>query len=98
MVSPCFDTHARALVQNSEIDTFQRMWRFMSNTRPSVFVNSTQAGIARVIGGKYAFLMESAMARYFANRDCRLVQVGGLLDQVGYGIGTQPGDTTGLAG
>ena len=56
-------------------------------------------GVERVLkdNGKYAFLMESAMARYFANRDCRLVQVGGLLDQVGYGIGTQPGDTTGLA-
>ena len=58
---------------------------------PEVFVNSTSHGLARVSDGSYAFLLESTMNEYFTQRECKLMQVGGLLDSKGYGIGTAKG-------
>lgn len=60
-------------------------------SRPNVFVKTSQEGIARVLKGNYAFLMESAMIEYNTQRNCELVQIGGLLDSKGYGIGTPTG-------
>ena len=77
--------------QTSSIDTYKRMWNFMSNARPSVFVNNTPEGIDRVKGGKYAYILESTMNEYITKRQCDLMQVGGLLDSKGYGIGTPQG-------
>lgn len=64
----------------------------MMNHKPSVFVKTSHEGIARVLKGDYAFLMESAMIEYNTQRNCDLIQVGGLLDSKGYGIGTQTGN------
>ncbi len=65
----------------------------MSGAKQSVFVNSTKEGIERVKNDKkgYAYLLESTMNEYIAQRDCDLMQVGGLLDSKGYGIGTPQG-------
>lgn len=41
--------------------------------------------------GKYAFFMESAVIEYITERYCNLTQVGGLLDNKGYGIATRKG-------
>ena len=70
------------------------MWNFMSSMRPSVFVNTTKAGIEKVKKGQYAYLLESTMNDYITQRDCELMQVGGLLDSKGYGIGTPRGMKT----
>ena len=67
------------------------MWSFMESHEPSVFVQKSEQGIARVLKGDYAFLMESTMIDYTIQRQCDLMQVGGLLDSKGYGIGTQRG-------
>ncbi|CAL8292843.1 unnamed protein product [Merluccius merluccius] len=72
---------------NSRYQTYQRMWNFMHSKQPSVFVKSTEEGIARVINSKYAFLMESTMNEYYRGLNCNLTQIGGLLDTKGYGIG-----------
>jgi ionotropic glutamate receptor len=61
------------------------------NLNPDVFVNSTENGIQRVKNGGYAFLLESTMNEYRRQRDCDLMQVGGLIDSKGYGIGTPTG-------
>jgi ionotropic glutamate receptor len=66
------------------------MWNFMSD-KPNVFVNSTREGIEMVRRGNYAFLLESTMNEYITQRNCDLMQVGGLLDSKGYGIGTPRG-------
>jgi len=63
----------------------------MENHEPSVFVKTSHEGIERVKKGNYAFLMESTMIDYTIQRHCNLMQVGGLLDTKGYGIGTQQG-------
>lgn len=67
------------------------MWRFMESKKPSVFVQSYEEGIHRVLEGNYAFLMESTMLDYAVQRDCNLTQIGGLLDSKGYGIATPKG-------
>ena len=80
-------------LQDSKIPTYQRMWSFMDSTKPSVFANSNPAGIERVIkgNGQYAFLMESNTIEYVVERECELMQIGGLLDSKGYGIALPPG-------
>ncbi|XP_074389962.1 glutamate receptor ionotropic, kainate 5 isoform X9 [Zonotrichia albicollis] len=59
----------------------------MTFFQPSVFVKSTEEGIARVLNSKYAFLLESTMNEYHRRHNCNLTQIGGLLDTKGYGIG-----------
>ena len=63
----------------------------MESQDPNVFVQKSEEGIERVKKGDYAFLMESTMIDYTVQRECDLMQVGGLLDSKGYGIGTQRG-------
>ncbi|XP_039277731.1 glutamate receptor ionotropic, kainate 2 isoform X15 [Nilaparvata lugens] len=77
--------------RDSMIETYKKMWRFMENKKPSVFVPTYEEGIRRVLEGNYAFLMESTMLDYIVQRDCNLTQIGGLLDSKGYGIATPMG-------
>ena len=55
-------------------------------------VDSNADGIERVAkdDGKYAFLMESAAIKYKIERNCKLHQIGGNLDNKGYGIPMRP--------
>ncbi|CAG2175620.1 unnamed protein product, partial [Oppiella nova] len=76
--------------QDSKIDTYRKMWSFMEKN-PSVFVTEYEEGMKRVLEGDYAFLMESTMLDYMVQRDCNLTQIGGLLDNKGYGIATPMG-------
>ncbi|KDR09166.1 glutamate receptor ionotropic, kainate 2-like isoform X2 [Zootermopsis nevadensis] len=75
--------------KNSNDSTYKRMWTTMSQSVPSVFVNSNEDGVQRVqkANGKYAFFMESTSIEYQVERKCDLQQVGGTLDSKGYGIG-----------
>nr|XP_018914414.1 PREDICTED: glutamate receptor ionotropic, kainate 2-like isoform X1 [Bemisia tabaci] len=77
--------------RDSMIETYKKMWRFMENKKPSVFVPTYEEGIKRVLEGNYAFLMESTMLDYAVQRNCNLTQIGGLLDSKGYGIATPMG-------
>lgn len=79
--------------QNSRYQTYQRMWNYMYSKQPSVFVKSTEEGIARVLNSRYAFLMESTMNEYYRSLNCNLTQIGGLLDSKGYGIGMPLGQS-----
>lgn len=78
-------------IQNSRIETYKRMWEFMDLNAEDSWVHSTEEGHAKVKDGNYAFLLESTMNEYIHARDCSLTNVGGLLDNKGYGIGTQIG-------
>lgn len=91
--SQCFiPTFLSTPLQNSRYQTYQRMWNYMKSKQPSVFVKSTEEGIARVVNSKYAFLMESTMNEYHRGLNCNLTQIGGLLDTKGYGIGMPLGN------
>ena len=65
-----------------------------SNTANEEYtVNNNQEGIDQVerMDGKYAFLMESKAIQYMIERNCKLHQVGGNLDNKGYGIPMKQG-------
>ena len=65
----------------------------MESAKPSVYTNGNKEGKDRVIkdDGAYAFFMEAAALQYYMERDCELTQIGGLLDNKGYGVGLPPG-------
>ncbi|XP_072943273.1 glutamate receptor ionotropic, kainate 2 [Epargyreus clarus] len=77
--------------RDSNIDIYQKMWQYMSTATPPALVSSYEEGVKRVLGGNYAFLMESTMLDHRVQRDCNLTQIGGLLDSKGYGIATWKG-------
>ncbi|KAG8174236.1 hypothetical protein JTE90_013160 [Oedothorax gibbosus] len=81
----------KSFFQSSEIPVYKKMWSTIESARPSVFTQSNSEGVARVLGDDYAFLMESTSIEYETARDCRLTQIGGLLDSKGYGIATPQG-------
>uniref|UniRef100_A0A914H070 Uncharacterized protein n=1 Tax=Globodera rostochiensis TaxID=31243 RepID=A0A914H070_GLORO len=77
--------------RESRIPIYERMWSIMQSTTPTVFVNSSREGIARVKAGNYAYMMESTMLEYWIGEDCQLQTIGGLLDSKGYGIALPKG-------
>ncbi|XP_036146418.1 glutamate receptor ionotropic, kainate 2 isoform X2 [Monomorium pharaonis] len=81
----------KTFFRDSKIEIYKKMWRFMESKSPSVFVQTYEEGVKRVLEGDYAFLMESTMLDYAVQRDCNLTQIGGLLDSKGYGIATPKG-------
>ena len=89
-LSPCI---VYLHLQRSAIPTYARMWAFMESRADSVFTETVQEGVDRVMKRKnYAFLAESTMAEYLISQNCEnLTQIGGLLNSRGYGIGTQQG-------
>lgn len=84
------DGSTMSFFRDSKFPTYQKMWEFMTK-HPENLVNTYEEGRDRVLMNDYAFLMESTMIDYMVQRDCNLVQIGGLLDSKGYGIGTQKG-------
>lgn len=58
----------------------------MKQNEDTVFVESSKAGIERVKNSDYAFIAESTTIDYQVQRNCELQQVGGLLDNKGYGL------------
>lgn len=74
--------------KTSNESLYQRMWSVMESTKPSVFTDSNDEGVDRVLKGKrhYAFLMESTSIEYQIEKHCELMQVGRTLDSKGYGI------------
>ncbi|XP_060078529.1 glutamate receptor-like [Ylistrum balloti] len=80
--------------ENSNVMTYRKMWDFMKNHYPSVFVKSSAEGVRRVrtSKGKYAFLLESVYNEYFMNQEpCDTMQVAQNLNSKGYGIATPKG-------
>ncbi|XP_046751603.1 glutamate receptor ionotropic, kainate 2-like [Diprion similis] len=74
--------------KNSNNSVYQRMWAAMMEARPSVFTKNNDEGVQRVLNSnsKYAFIMESTSIEYYVARSCDLEQIGGFLDNKGYGI------------
>ncbi|CAG9861067.1 unnamed protein product [Phyllotreta striolata] len=73
--------------KNSNTTVYQKMWNSIEHL-PSVFTKTTQEGIEKVLesNGQYVFFMESTTLDYALERNCKLKQIGGLLDLKHYGI------------
>ncbi|XP_043188365.1 glutamate receptor ionotropic, kainate 2-like isoform X1 [Amphibalanus amphitrite] len=76
--------------KRSKVEPYMEMWEVMNSTEE--FRASDEDGINSVIkaNGKFAYFMESSSIEYYVARRCQLTQVGGLLDNKGYGIGVGP--------
>lgn len=71
--------------KESENPTYQSMYRYMSE-HPELMTTSNDQGLEWAKTDNYAFLMESSSIEYLAERHCEITQIGGLLDDKGYGI------------
>ncbi|CAD7092220.1 unnamed protein product [Hermetia illucens] len=71
--------------KDAKYETYQRMHEYMEN-HPELLPSSNDEGVAKAENENYAFLMESTSIEYTIERKCNLTQVGGLLDEKGYGI------------
>ncbi|XP_014297240.1 glutamate receptor ionotropic, kainate 2 isoform X2 [Microplitis demolitor] len=71
--------------QGSNYSTYVKMYQYMKD-HPEVMTVDNDEGRIRASNEDYAFLMESSMIDYVAQRDCNLTQIGGQLDNKGYGI------------
>lgn len=81
-------------LQTSTIQTYERMWAFMSTAEPKVFVGGNEEGVdkVRAENGKYAFLAESTTIDYMNQQPpCDTMKVGSNLDSKGYGVATPLG-------
>jgi len=85
----------RKFFEDSENAVFQKISAGMNGPDASeVLVQNNDDGQEKVLksNGKYAFFMESGLIEYLIEREpCKLDQVGGLLDNKGYGIAFRQG-------
>ncbi|XP_029656687.2 glutamate receptor ionotropic, kainate 2 [Octopus sinensis] len=82
---------SKQFFEDSDVPTYKKMANFMQSTTPSVYVSSSREAVQRVLKENYAYLGESTSIDYQVQRNCQLMQVGGLLDSKGYGIATPRG-------
>lgn len=71
--------------KDAEYPIYQKMYAYMM-ANPDLLTSSNPSGLHRVKTENYAFLMESTSIEYIAERECDVTQIGGLLDDKGYGI------------
>ncbi|XP_031634001.1 glutamate receptor ionotropic, kainate 2-like isoform X2 [Contarinia nasturtii] len=73
--------------KDSDRPTYRSMYKYMER-HPELMPNDNQVGVdmASDVANDYAFLMESSSIEYVIERNCDVTQIGGLLDDKGYGI------------
>ena len=93
-LNKCFSIHNN-LIFGLFISIFyiQYLNMYCTYSTPATWTNPYAYLYCRVItsDGQYAYLMESNSIQYQIERNCDLIQVGGLLDSKGYGIAFTPG-------
>eukprot|EP00058_Branchiostoma_floridae_P003647 XP_002589135.1 hypothetical protein BRAFLDRAFT_75112 [Branchiostoma floridae] len=87
------DTSLTTTLQSSDIDVYQKMWRFMNGSDPPTFVETADEGFERVREGNYAFLWDVAIIEHVALNDptCSLMTSESHFYERGYGIALQQG-------
>lgn len=78
--------------KESDHPTYRSMYRYMER-HPELMPDDNQVGVdmASDEENDYAFLMESSSIEYVIERNCDVTQIGGLLDDKGYGIAMKKG-------
>ncbi|XP_011251852.2 glutamate receptor ionotropic, kainate 2 isoform X1 [Camponotus floridanus] len=72
--------------KDSDYPTYRKMYEYMMANEKEVLPRSNDIGLQQVKTQNYAFLMESSSIEYTIERECNMTQIGGLLDEKGYGI------------
>lgn len=65
---------------------YQQIYKYMKENEEDVMVTDNADGVEMAERGHYAFFMESTSIEYETQRRCNLTNVGGNLDEKGYGI------------
>ncbi|XP_030751946.1 glutamate receptor ionotropic, kainate 2-like isoform X2 [Sitophilus oryzae] len=71
--------------RDSNVSSHRKIFNFLRE-HPEMNTKDNEEGVMRVENENYAFFMESTSVEYIVQRHCSLAQVGGLLDDKGYGI------------
>lgn len=73
--------------KEAEHGTYKNMFSYMSE-HPEYLTVSNEQGLqwTQNTSMNYAYLMESSSIEYLIERNCDVTQIGGLLDDKGYGI------------
>lgn len=72
--------------KDADYETYKKIGAFMDENQKSVMVDSNEVGLKKVQTENYAYFMESTSIEYLTERYCDVTQIGGLLDEKGYGI------------
>ncbi|EZA54442.1 Glutamate receptor, ionotropic kainate, partial [Ooceraea biroi] len=73
--------------KESNHSTYREMYEYMMANADEVLQKENYDGVEKVKKEEnYAFLMESSSIEYNIERECNVSQIGGLLDEKGYGI------------
>ncbi|XP_029165094.1 glutamate receptor ionotropic, kainate 2-like isoform X2 [Nylanderia fulva] len=72
--------------RDSDYPLYKEMYKYMTENEAEVLPEFNDVAINKVKMENYAFLMESSSIEYTVERECNVTQVGGLLDEKGYGI------------
>lgn len=78
--------------RDSNYSVYKKIWEHME-THPDEMTSENPKGVEKADQENYAFLMESTSIEYTIERFCNLTQVGGLLDNKGYGIAMRKNST-----
>lgn len=78
----------RTTFKDSPNPTLRKLVKYMEDN-PRMFAANNEEGKARVLKGNYAYFMESRGIEHTVERICNVTQIGGLLDNKGYGIATR---------
>lgn len=81
----CFRIVRCVILQEAEHGTYKNMYTYME-AHPDLLTNDNTQGLNWAKEKNYAFLMESSSIEYIIERNCDVTQIGGLLDDKGYGI------------
>ena len=84
-------TFAESFFQNSHMETFQKMWTFMSEVHPDSLVKNSSVGLQKVLAEDYAFIWDDPINEYTTTQQCDTMVVAEGIDRKGYGIGVPMG-------
>lgn len=74
-----------AFFRDSENEDYKKMYEYMLS-HPELMTKDNDEGLEKAKKERYAFLMESSTIEFMTQRHCEVAQVGGKLDEKGYGI------------
>lgn len=80
----------KTFFEETQVPSYKKLGEVMNKNKENL-VDSNNDGVKRVLEGNYAYFMESASIEYKKERECNLTNIGGLLDNKGYGIATRNG-------
>ncbi|XP_017769340.1 PREDICTED: glutamate receptor ionotropic, kainate 2-like [Nicrophorus vespilloides] len=74
--------------RDSAVEDYKKIYDNMKNYEDEMMMKENKDGVTRAESEdeQYAFFMESTSIEYEIQRHCSLTQIGGLLDEKGYGI------------